>query len=121
MKVLNTTDVLCELSKYEKFRHILQVCRLDQLGEGALDMKMDTERAVPFLTFDNWDVDNEIAIICDSEEELSHLFNLVHGDDGLTAEGMAARNKDGYSLDVEGASHIYACTIVDGKEINENT
>ena len=77
--------------------------------------------AAPSLQFVEALDDDSIYLVCDSDEHMYELYDLTHGDDGLTQRGREVRERLGYPL-YEGEHRIYAMTINSKGEIeSENT
>lgn len=65
-------------------------------------------------------LDGRAVIICDSEEEAWEVYELTHGDDGITVRGKEARERVGAPLDVK--DRVYCCVISpSGEVVTENT
>lgn len=60
-------------------------------------------------------------IVCESDDEMMELYDLVYGDDGMTPDSTRVREKYGYQP-YDGEHRIYALTIhADGSLGAENT
>lgn len=65
-------------------------------------------------------LDGHAVILCDTEEEAWELYDLTHGDDGVTMRGKDARMRIGAPLDVK--DRVYCCIInPSGETVTENT
>lgn len=65
-------------------------------------------------------LDGRAVIVCDTEKEAWEVYDLTHGDDGITVRGKEARERIGAPLEVK--DRVYCCVISPaGKVVTENT
>jgi hypothetical protein len=65
-------------------------------------------------------LDGRAIVICETEAEGWEIYDLTHGDDGITVRGKDARTRIGAPLDVR--DRVYCCIInPQGEVVTENT
>lgn len=121
MKIIASIDVEKELAR--ALRQWVVVAS----GFCSGDAPDETYGTPPRVSCDPWLVayslahlDGRAVAICDTEQEAWEIYELTHGDDGITIRGKEARERIGAPLDV--TDRVYCCVInPSGEVVTENT